>query len=109
MQKLEAQLKAKNFEEVEKTADSILKMIGSRPAPDVPGVAAVRPVLSLDEGRVDRSADPRQAQGHHHRRHRPKTTLPNSWGFWRDLDFDFLDRCNEIGTLCFRVGTPRSA
>ncbi len=28
MQKLQGQLKAKNFEEVEKTADSILKVMG---------------------------------------------------------------------------------
>jgi hypothetical protein len=22
--------------------------------------------------------------------------LPNSWGFWRDRDLDFLDQCNEF-------------
>jgi len=31
MQQLQAQLKAKNFEEVEKTADLILKMMGEQP------------------------------------------------------------------------------
>ena len=31
MKKLEEHLKAKNFEEVEKTADSILKLIGGKP------------------------------------------------------------------------------
>ena len=31
MQKLAEQLKAKNFEEAEKTADSILKMMGEKP------------------------------------------------------------------------------
>ena len=31
MQKLQEHLKAKNFEEVEKTADSILKMIDGKP------------------------------------------------------------------------------
>ena len=33
MQKLEEHLKAKNFEEVEKTADSILKMMGENAEP----------------------------------------------------------------------------
>ena len=40
MQKMQEQLKAKNFDEVEKTADSILKMIGTAEAEKKPAAAA---------------------------------------------------------------------
>ena len=48
MQKLKAQLDAKNFEEAEKTADSILAMMG----------ASARPEVSLGQGNPGWSVDP---------------------------------------------------